>query len=152
MKIDFNIPTIKKAKKNYDKATNVFYDCGKTFEKVVEKSGCHECEKFVTLYSRKDWTKIFNHCTGCKAEKKILEIQKEYIAKSQELTAVKKIYAEAIFDYLSPLNPKLYSRPEKKHVLWNKAFPKSFNDVPEILYASIIALVEQVGGRYTLED
>ena len=59
-------------------------------------------------------------------------------------------YAQVVFALLSPLAPKLYSYPDKKVIAWSAAFPDRFEKVDPILYVSLVALAEEVGGRYEL--
>ena len=77
-------------------------------------------------------------------------VAEEYAAAEAAYHQALEQYARAVFDLLAPIEPKLYSYPDKRIIAWGAAFPKRFEKVAPILYASLVALAEEVGGRYEL--
>ena len=91
----------------------------------------------------------FSFCTGCKHERKMLNVKQERIEASNKTKLMRKEYAKAVFEILSKERPKLYCRLEKKNIEWDKAFPSTFDDVQEGLYVALVALAEDSIGRYS---
>jgi hypothetical protein len=144
------IPEIKEAKKIYDEAIDEFYEMGQRIEKAVSSAGCLSCDIYIAKYEGKNWPDSFFDCTGCKFEKKILDVQKGYSCKTEKMNKAKRAYAKAIFEHFQKSKPRLYSNLEKKNIDWDIAFPGDFVSVPVVLYTALIALAENKTGRYTI--
>ena len=116
---------------------------------VMSASGCWECDVFHSKYEGREMSERFSFCTGCKHERKMLNVKQERIEASNKTKLMRKEYAKAVFEILSKERPKLYCRLEKKNIEWDKAFPSTFDDVQEGLYVALVALAEDSIGRYS---
>ena len=94
---------------------------------------------------------IYNSMIDDDASNKAAERQMKRVNKQKEkLSEVESEYAKTIFDYLSESKPSLIVRKTKEIIAWDKAYPSSFDALSEDQITSIVALVEEDGGRYRI--
>lgn len=98
----------------------------------------------------------------CSRQQEVTDSQHSELNKKKELKKLDKIkekyseiskdYAKAIFDYLSTMMPELVVRKTKETVSWESVFPESFSEITDDQVKSLIAIIEEDGGRYRLKS
>ncbi len=70
----------------------------------------------------------------------------------EKYSEVKKEYSLSIFKYFSTIKPDLIVRKTGELVTWNSIFPESIVSPSDDQVRSIIALIEEDGGKYRLQN
>ena len=148
MKLSLMTENIKKNQKKYNEITKKLYIIEQKNYKVIN-SKCISCETYLEN-SDVPIEKKFNNCSNCKHYEKVKVYLDEYLLLIHEMKNISKEYASVIFEVLKNEKPKLLVRMTKEIVLWDQVFPGEFKDVEKNLYSSLIALVEEVAGRYRI--
>ncbi len=118
----------KKALKNLEEARE-------RFQKMqIEFSGLHE-----SYDSLKEGSKEKD-----KQAKQMDKAKKVY-------SDIKEQYAKSIYEYYSLIKPDLLVRKTKETIQWMDAFSMSFKELSEDQLKSVIALVEEDGGRFRVK-
>ena len=98
----------------------------------------------------------------CSAQQEIVDSQQSELLERLERAKLNKMkdvyyiierdYSKAIFEYLSAYKPTLIVRKTQEVVEWESVFPFSFNEITVDQIKSLIALIEEDGGRYRIKD
>lgn len=148
MKLSIMKENIKKIQRNYNDLNKKIYILEQKNYKVINGK-CILCEKYLEN-SDVPIEKKFYNCACCNYYNKVRLCIDEYLSVYNELKKVSKEYAKEIFETLKKEKPNLLVRTTKEIIKWNQAFPEDFNDVNTNLYSTLIALIEEVAGRYRI--
>ena len=98
---------------------------------------------------------FYSRCQQCKKGIKCGKVRKCYevlsVLRHQE-DGIREEYAHNIYSFLSELKPNLLNREDKKVYSWNEVFGQSYEELNENLKNALVAVVEQVGGRYRIAE
>ena len=143
----FNVPEIKEIRKAYEAAMKKMYKTQAAYTKTCDKANCINCQ--IALDDMElPLAKRYRRCGKCKDVPRILADLNVYLNASAEVDKIQAEYAKRVFNLLKVLKPMLLVRAKKEKITWEKAFPNSFSQLPATLYSSLVALVEEDGGRY----
>lgn len=66
--------------------------------------------------------------------------------------AFRDTYASKVYSYLSEYKPDLINRQSKATEHWEDAFGEDYSSIDPNLKISLVALVEEVGGKYRIGE
>ncbi|MBE5743143.1 MAG: hypothetical protein E7358_00305 [Clostridiales bacterium] len=142
---------IKNEQKKYNTVVNYVYKCEQLYMKESSKAACFNCAVF-EKYRNLALGDRYKQCYNCSACDNVVEAYNKYLYAQAQVDEVIKVYAKVIFEELSIIKPKLISRLDKTTVTWENVFPLNFQEVPDTLMKSIVALIEEDGGKYRIKQ
>ena len=121
------------------------------FEKAEDAAGCLTC-----VINKNDLkNNFYNRFQSCRFDlrcKKVQKLFKEFAVLKKKEETLREEYASKVFEYLSDSKPNLLNREEKKIVPWEEVFQGDFKSFEPALLTALVALVENVGGRYRIVE
>ena len=83
---------------------------------------------------------------------KTCKLFKEFAELRKKEDAFRDKYASKVYAYLSEYKPDLINRQSKATERWADAFGNDYSSINPNLKTSLVALVEEVGGRYRISE
>ena len=121
------------------------------FENAQDSARCSTCE-IGTADSKKDFYERYQNCKfGLKCGK-TCKLFKEFAELRKKEDAFRDKYASKVYAYLSEYKPDLINRQSKETERWVDAFGDDYSGIDPNLKTSLVALVEEVGGRYRISE
>lgn len=119
------------------------------YDKVRVEARCSACGilKKNEGFSQADWK---SECKTKGACKKVLEACLMLEENDKLKDEIKDKYAKNVFDFFSVQSPKLLRRKDNAMIEWKEAFGNEFEKLDKGMRSSLVALIEESGGRYRL--
>ena len=121
------------------------------FEDAQDSSNCSKCE-----IGKDDLGKPFeSRYQRCKKNLRCGKTVKKYTKLARlerEESEIEENYALSVYNYLAPLKPELIHRQTKEIFRWEDVYSTPFKDLEPGLKTALVAMVENVGGRYRIVD
>ena len=91
-------------------------------------------------------------CNNNRACKAVVNGYKKLIKAEKDQAAVRELYSKRIFNFCCDKQPELLLCQTGETVQWNDAFGQEFDDTTLAQRNSLVALVEEDGGKYRLKE
>ncbi len=144
----------KQFEKEHSELQNIRYqvtEAQQRFEKAEDAAKCSSCDigkedLKLDFYDRYQGCKFGIRCG------KVRKLYKELAILKKEEDVLREKYASKVFRFLSDSKPELINRQDKTVLPWDKAYGKDFEALEPGLKTALVALVEEVGGRYRIVE
>ena len=138
--------------KEHDEYTMIFKNgirLQNIYDKVRVEAGCSACSILQKNegVSQVDWK---SECKTKGACKKVLEACLKLEENDKHKDEIKDKYAKNVFDFFAIQSPKLLRRKDNAVIEWKDAFGNEFENLDKGMRSSLVALIEESGGRYRL--
>ncbi len=120
-----------------------------SYDKIRIVAKCCEC----SVYKKNEGIPQQEWKSECKEKgicKKVLETYLKLVENEKIKDDVKERYARNVFIFFSKDHPLLLRRKDKTTISWEEAFGLEYESLEKGLRNSLVALIEESGGRYRL--
>ena len=125
------------------------YKAQNKYNEARIEANCSVCY----LFDKNDGIKYSEWLTECDTLKKCKKVTESYLyfeKIAKEYLDIQEQYANVIFSNLSSYKPKLVERKNNKVLEWDDVFNSSNILVDEEMNKSLVALIEEDGGKYRI--
>lgn len=119
------------------------------YDKIRVEAKCSVCSVYKKHegYSQENWK---SECKEKGICKKVLDANLKIVENDLLKDSIKERYARNVYNFFSTKKPKLLRRIDEAIIEWEDAFGYDFDGLEKGLRNSLVALIEESGGKYRL--
>lgn len=147
MKYEYFGKDFDKIQKKYINALERRYKAQKVFNEVRINAECSLCPIF-NINDGGSYSSWMTECDTKKSCKKVVESYQYFEKIAKEFSIIQEMYANIIYKNLCISKPKLIRRKDNEVLDWEAVFESDNMVLDEEKQKSLVALVEEDGGKY----
>ncbi len=119
------------------------------YDKARVDARCSACSIYIKNegFPQEQWVK---ECYDKKNCQKVIIANNKLVENEINKDEIKNRYASKVFSFFSKQKPMLLRRKDKITVSWEDAFGQDYDSLEKGLRNSLVALIEESGGRYRI--
>ena len=126
-------------------------DAQDKFDRAADAAKCSTCD-IGKADLKLEFCERYQNCRFGLRCGKVCKLYKELSQLKKDEDSLREKYALKVFSLLSDVKPDLMDRQDKTVLSWGKVYGKDFKAFEPGLKTALVALVEEVGGRYRIVE